>query len=65
MRVVAVGGSDAGISAGMNIDDISDLDLSYTPPLGSPWAGGCRPRRGRPRRPGAGTLHRLESPDRP
>jgi hypothetical protein len=21
----------------MNIDDISDLDLSYTPPLGSPW----------------------------
>jgi NADPH-dependent 2,4-dienoyl-CoA reductase/sulfur reductase-like enzyme len=22
---------------GMTIDDISDLDLSYTPPLGSPW----------------------------
>jgi NADPH-dependent 2,4-dienoyl-CoA reductase/sulfur reductase-like enzyme len=22
---------------GMTVDDISDLDLSYTPPLGSPW----------------------------
>ncbi|WP_308122111.1 hypothetical protein [Streptomyces sp. TRM70350] len=22
---------------GMNVDDVSDLDLSYTPPLGSPW----------------------------
>jgi len=22
---------------GMNIDEMSDLDLSYTPPLGSPW----------------------------
>ena len=22
---------------GMSVDDISDLDLSYTPPLGSPW----------------------------
>jgi NADPH-dependent 2,4-dienoyl-CoA reductase/sulfur reductase-like enzyme len=22
---------------GMTIDDVSDLDLSYTPPLGSPW----------------------------
>jgi NADPH-dependent 2,4-dienoyl-CoA reductase/sulfur reductase-like enzyme len=25
------------IYAGMTIDQISDLDLSYTPPLGSPW----------------------------
>jgi NADPH-dependent 2,4-dienoyl-CoA reductase/sulfur reductase-like enzyme len=22
---------------GMTIDEVSDLDLSYTPPLGSPW----------------------------
>ncbi|NGO08460.1 FAD-dependent oxidoreductase [Streptomyces sp. HC44] len=22
---------------GMSVDDVSDLDLSYTPPLGSPW----------------------------
>jgi hypothetical protein len=22
---------------GMIVDDVSDLDLSYTPPLGSPW----------------------------
>jgi len=22
---------------GMAVDDVSDLDLSYTPPLGSPW----------------------------
>jgi NADPH-dependent 2,4-dienoyl-CoA reductase/sulfur reductase-like enzyme len=22
---------------GMTVDDVSDLDLSYTPPLGSPW----------------------------
>ena len=22
---------------GMTVDQISDLDLSYTPPLGSPW----------------------------
>jgi hypothetical protein len=21
----------------MTVDEISDLDLSYTPPLGSPW----------------------------
>ncbi len=25
------------IFAGLGIDDVSDLDLSYTPPLGSPW----------------------------
>jgi NADPH-dependent 2,4-dienoyl-CoA reductase/sulfur reductase-like enzyme len=25
------------ISCGMTVDAISDLDLSYTPPLGSPW----------------------------
>ena len=23
--------------AGLTVDAISDLDLSYTPPLGSPW----------------------------
>jgi hypothetical protein len=32
MHIVAIGGSDAGISAALR-----DLDLSYTPPLGSPW----------------------------
>jgi hypothetical protein len=77
MHIVAIGGSDAGISAalravhrrtghgrllgvqlfgrkdaevakrigiaaaaiyhGMTVDEVSDLDLSYTPPLGSPW----------------------------
>jgi NADPH-dependent 2,4-dienoyl-CoA reductase/sulfur reductase-like enzyme len=26
-----------GIHHGITIDEISDLDLSYTPPLGSPW----------------------------
>jgi len=25
------------ISYGATVDDIADLDLSYTPPLGSPW----------------------------
>lgn len=25
------------LHAGFGIDDVSDLDLSYTPPLGSPW----------------------------
>jgi NADPH-dependent 2,4-dienoyl-CoA reductase/sulfur reductase-like enzyme len=25
------------IFAGLRLDDVSDLDLSYTPPLGSPW----------------------------
>jgi pyridine nucleotide-disulfide oxidoreductase len=25
------------IHHGMTIDEVSDLDLSYTPPLGSPW----------------------------
>jgi NADPH-dependent 2,4-dienoyl-CoA reductase/sulfur reductase-like enzyme len=25
------------IHAGMRVDELSDLDLSYTPPLGSPW----------------------------
>ncbi len=29
---------------GMMVDEINDLDLSYTPPLGSPW--GRRPTRG-------------------
>ncbi len=33
----------------MTVDAISELDLSYTPPRGSPW--GCRPGR----RPGVGT----------
>ncbi len=27
----------AAIHHGMTIDEVSDLDLSYTPPLGSPW----------------------------
>jgi NADPH-dependent 2,4-dienoyl-CoA reductase/sulfur reductase-like enzyme len=27
----------ASIYAGMTVDQVSDLDLSYTPPLGSPW----------------------------
>jgi NADPH-dependent 2,4-dienoyl-CoA reductase/sulfur reductase-like enzyme len=27
----------AAIFAGLNVDQVSDLDLSYTPPLGSPW----------------------------
>jgi len=27
----------AAIHQGMTVDDVSDLDLSYTPPLGSPW----------------------------
>lgn len=59
-HVVAIGGSDAGISAAlrareldpgtkftvvvatalfhsMSIEAVSELDLSYTPPLGSPW----------------------------
>ena len=34
-----LGGSDAGINAAffqdMSVDDLSDLDLSYTPPLSS------------------------------
>ena len=25
------------LHAGLTIEQISDLDLSYTPPLGSPW----------------------------
>jgi hypothetical protein len=25
------------LQLGMTVDAISDLDLSYTPPLGSPW----------------------------
>jgi hypothetical protein len=24
-------------AVGMSVDDLSELDLSYTPPLGSPW----------------------------
>lgn len=27
----------AGLYAGVTVDQLSDLDLSYTPPLGSPW----------------------------
>src|SRR5579859_4802752 len=27
----------AAIFCGMTVDEVSDLDLSYTPPLGSPW----------------------------
>ena len=25
------------LHAGLSVDDVIDLDLSYTPPLGSPW----------------------------
>ena len=38
----------AAIFHGMTVDAVSDLDLSYTPPLGSPWE------RGPDRRPGLG-----------
>jgi hypothetical protein len=31
-RVAAI-----AIYHGMTVDAVSDLDLSYTPPLGSPW----------------------------
>jgi len=27
----------AALFSGMAVDDLNDLDLSYTPPLGSPW----------------------------
>ena len=27
----------AAIHCGLTVDEVSDLDLSYTPPLGSPW----------------------------
>jgi NADPH-dependent 2,4-dienoyl-CoA reductase/sulfur reductase-like enzyme len=27
----------AAIYSGLSVDEVSDLDLSYTPPLGSPW----------------------------
>jgi hypothetical protein len=27
----------AAIHHGMTVDELADLDLSYTPPLGSPW----------------------------
>jgi hypothetical protein len=27
----------AAIFGGLSVDALSDLDLSYTPPLGSPW----------------------------
>ena len=27
----------AGLCHGMTVDGINDLDLSYTPPFGSPW----------------------------
>jgi NADPH-dependent 2,4-dienoyl-CoA reductase/sulfur reductase-like enzyme len=32
-----VGIATSAIFNGMTIDSMSDLDLSYTPPLGSPW----------------------------
>jgi hypothetical protein len=53
MHLLVIGGSDAGIEAGrrarefepaaaalfhgMRVDELNDLDLSYTPPFGSPW----------------------------
>jgi len=27
----------AALFSGLAIDELNDLDLSYTPPLGSPW----------------------------
>jgi hypothetical protein len=30
-------GTATAIFHGMTVDEVSDLDLSYTPPLGSPW----------------------------
>jgi hypothetical protein len=27
----------AALFAGLTVDQVSDLDLAYTPPLGSPW----------------------------
>jgi hypothetical protein len=27
----------AALYAGLTVDDLADLDLSYTPPLGTPW----------------------------
>jgi NADPH-dependent 2,4-dienoyl-CoA reductase/sulfur reductase-like enzyme len=27
----------AALFSGLTVDQVSDLDLSYTPPLGSPW----------------------------
>ena len=27
----------AALFAGLTVEQVSDLDLSYTPPLGSPW----------------------------
>jgi hypothetical protein len=27
----------AAVYSGLTVDEVSDLDLSYTPPLGSPW----------------------------
>jgi NADPH-dependent 2,4-dienoyl-CoA reductase/sulfur reductase-like enzyme len=27
----------AGLQAGLTVNEVNDLDLSYTPPLGSPW----------------------------
>ena len=32
-----IDGFATALHLGMTVDDISDLDLSYTPPLGSPW----------------------------
>jgi hypothetical protein len=43
-RVVIVGGgyiglemADAFVHRGLRVDDLNDLDLSYTPPVGAPW----------------------------
>jgi hypothetical protein len=45
MHLLIVGGSDAGIAAGLRAREVDPTvrvtivmaDLSYTPPLGSPW----------------------------
>jgi hypothetical protein len=30
-------GGGVAPAAGVGVEDVNDLDLSYTPPLGSPW----------------------------
>jgi len=36
-RLLILGGSDAGISAALRARELNALDLSYTPPISSPW----------------------------
>jgi hypothetical protein len=40
VRLLIIGGSDAGIAAlyhEMRVEELNDLDPSYTPPVSSPW----------------------------